>query len=60
MSVIVKMLEPPSQRVIVICIVGALIAGGAVLAYPRQSWWPAIIVLGLTMCVMLLALPQDD
>jgi hypothetical protein len=51
------MFEPPGLRVIVIWIVGALIAGGAVLASGRQSWWPAVIILLLTMCVT--ALVQD-
>jgi membrane protein YdbS with pleckstrin-like domain len=54
------MFEPPSLRVIVIWIVGALTAGGAVLAYPKQSLWPAVIILLLTMCVTVLVLPQDD
>jgi hypothetical protein len=35
------MFEPPGLRVIVIWIVGAVIAGVAVLASGRQSWWPA-------------------
>jgi membrane protein YdbS with pleckstrin-like domain len=54
------MFEPPSPRVIVIWIVGAVIAGVAVLLSPRQSWWPAIIILLLTMCVTVFVLPQDD
>jgi len=54
------MFEPPSLRVIGIWVVGAAIAGVAVLASGRQSWWPAVIILLLTMCVTMLALPQDD
>jgi hypothetical protein len=54
------MFEPPSLRVIVIWIVGAGIAGAAVLASGRQSWYPALIILLLTMCVTVLVLPHDD
>jgi hypothetical protein len=53
------MFEPPSLRVIEIWTVGALIAGVAVLASGRQSWWPAVIIFFLTLCVSI-ALPQDD
>ena len=50
--------EPPSLRVMGIWIVGALTAGVAVLAYGGRSWWPAVIILLVTMCVTVLA--QDD
>jgi predicted metal-binding membrane protein len=52
------MLEPPSLRVMGIWIVGAGIAGVVVLASGRQSWWPAVIIFLLTLCVMLVALPN--
>jgi hypothetical protein len=32
----------------------------AVLASGGRSWYPAVIIFLLTMCVTLLALPQDD
>jgi hypothetical protein len=54
------MFEPPSLRIIGIWIVGALIAGVAVLASGGRSWYPAVIILLLTMCATLLVLPQDD
>jgi len=54
------MFEPPSQRVMGIWFVAAATAGVAVLASGRQNWWPAVIILLLTMYVTLLALPQDD
>ena len=55
---LLAMFEPPSPRIIGIWTVGALLAGGAVLASGRQSWYPAVIILLLTMCVTVLA--QDN
>jgi hypothetical protein len=49
-----------SAGAIVIVIVGAGIAGVSVLASGVQSWWPAVIIFLLTLCVLLIAQPQDD
>ena len=54
------MLEHPSLRAMLILIVGAGIAGVAVLASGRQSWWPAVIIYLLTLCVLLIEQPQDN
>jgi hypothetical protein len=55
------MFEPARLRAMVTgWIVGAGIAGVFVLASGVQSWWPAVIIFLLTLCVTLVALPQDD
>jgi len=54
----VTMLEPARLRAMVIVIVGAGIAGVAVLASGGRSWYPAVIIYLLTLCV--LALQQDN
>jgi hypothetical protein len=54
------MFEPAWLVPWVIVIVGAGIAGVSVLASGVQSWWPAVIIFLLTLCVLLIAQPQDD
>ena len=54
------MFEPARPRAMVIVIVGAGIAGVSVLASGVQSWWPAVIIFLLTLCVLLIAQPQND
>ena len=54
------MFEPAGLVPWVIVIVGAGIAGVSVLASGVQSWWPAVIIFLLTLCVLLIAQPQDD
>jgi len=56
----VTMFEPAWLVPWVIVIVGAGIAGVSVLASGVQSWWPAVIIFLLTLCVLLIAQPQDD
>jgi hypothetical protein len=56
----VTMFEPSRLRAMVIILVGAGIAGAWVLASGVQSWWPAVIIFLLTLCVLLIAQPQDD
>jgi hypothetical protein len=55
------MFEPARLRPVIIGqIVGAGIASVFVLASGVQSWWPAVIIFLPTLCVTLVALPQDD